>query len=104
MARKFQLCNARSVTEQYTPQQPSDIDVSLHAVTCITTSQTMQVQISINGPDFLALLDSGSTHNYIESNTTTNLQLNRVEAPSSTTVAVANGDQISNVGIYHDLE
>jgi predicted aspartyl protease len=37
----------------------------------------MQVQITINGRDFLTLLDSGSTHNFIDSETTAALNLNR---------------------------
>lgn len=79
------------------------MQISLHAVTGITTSQTMQVQLSINGHDFLALLDSGSTHNFIDSVTAADLQLHRTDAPNSITVTVANGDRISNMGIYKNL-
>ena len=63
----------------------------------------MQVQLSINGRDFLALLDSGLTHNFIDSDTAVDLNLQRTPAPNSLKVAVANGDQISNVGIYNNL-
>jgi hypothetical protein len=63
----------------------------------------MQVQLSINGRDFLALLDSGSTHNFIDLETTAELNLQQTPAPHSIKVAVANGDQISNVGIYNSL-
>lgn len=64
---------------------------------------TMQVQISINGRDFLALLDSGSTHNFIDSDTVDDLQLPRTNAPNSLSVTIAKGDRISNVGIYNNL-
>ena len=63
----------------------------------------MQVQLSINGRDFIALLDSGSTHNFIDLDTTVDLNLQRTSTPNSPKVAVANGDQISNVGIYNNL-
>jgi predicted aspartyl protease len=63
----------------------------------------MQVQLSLNGRDFLALLDSGSTHNFIDSETAAELNLQQTPGPHSIKVAVANGDQISNVGIYNSL-
>ena len=63
----------------------------------------MQVQLSINGRDFIALLDSGSTHNFIDSDTSVDLNLQRTSAPNFLKVAVANGDQISNVSIYNNL-
>jgi len=72
-------------------------------VTEITTSQTMQVQLSINGCDFLTLLDFGSTHNFINSDTAVDLNLQRMSTLNSLKVVVANGDQISNMGIYNNL-
>jgi predicted aspartyl protease len=50
----------------------------------------MQVQLTINGHDFLALLDSGSTRNFIDSETAEALHLNRLEAPDNITIVVAN--------------
>lgn len=63
----------------------------------------MQVQLSISGRNFLALLDSGSTHNFIDSDTAADLNLQRTPGPKSLKVAVANGDQISSVGVYNNL-
>jgi hypothetical protein len=63
----------------------------------------MQVQLSLNGRDFLALLDSGSTHNFIDSAAAVDSNLQQTPIPHSIKVAVANGDQISNVGIYNSL-
>lgn len=60
----------------------------------------MQVEISILGRSFLTLLDSGSTHNFINHATTIELQLQQVQDPRNTTVAVANGEQIKDVGIH----
>ena len=59
----------------------------------------MQVQLSINGHDFLALL----TRNFIDLDTADDLHLQCIEAPNSLRVAVANADGISNVGIYNGL-
>ena len=103
LARKFQPSTPPQQSVQHKQPDDQDIQISLNVVTRITTSQTMQIQLSINGRDFLALLDSGSTHNFIDSDTAVDLNLQRTPAPNSLKVAVANGDQISNVGIYNNL-
>jgi predicted aspartyl protease len=103
MARKFYLSAKQKELSPSVYNESLDIQISVNAVTGITTSQSMQVQLSINNRDFLALLDSGSTHNFIDSNTADTLQLPRTRAPNSLSVTVANGDRISNVGIYNNL-
>jgi len=103
LARKFQPTTPPQQSVQHDQPDDQDIQISLNAVTRITTSQTMQIQLSINGRDFLALLDSGSTHNFIDSDTSVDLNLQRTSAPNFLKVVVANGDQISNVGIYNNL-
>jgi hypothetical protein len=103
LARKFQPPSMPHQSDHHQQQDDQDIQISLNAVTGITTSQTMQVQLSINGHDFLALLDSRSTHNVIDSDIADDLNLQRTSALNSLKVAVANGDQISNVGIYNNL-
>ena len=39
--------------------------ISVHAITGIRTSETMQVCIQLGGISLLTLLDSGSTHNFV---------------------------------------
>jgi hypothetical protein len=39
--------------------------ISVHMITGIRTSETMQVCIQLGGVSLLTLLDSGSTHNFI---------------------------------------
>jgi hypothetical protein len=39
--------------------------ISLHAITSICTKDTMQLCIAICSYELMALLDSGSTHNFI---------------------------------------
>ena len=75
LARKFQPTTPPQQSVQHKQPDDQDIQISLNAVTGITTSQTMQDQLSINGRDFLALLDSGSTHNFIDSDTAADLSL-----------------------------
>jgi hypothetical protein len=45
-----------------TPAQPS---ISLSAIAGISTATTMQVYVQVGGEQCIALLDSGSTHNFI---------------------------------------
>jgi predicted aspartyl protease len=100
LVKRFYLTNTKIETSTPSTTKHSHIEISLHAVIGITTSQTMQVQITINGRDFLTLLDSGSTHNFIDSETAAALNLNRTEALDNITVAVANDNKISNAGIH----
>jgi hypothetical protein len=39
--------------------------ISLFAMAGVRTSETMQVRIQLGGASLLALLDSGSTHNFV---------------------------------------
>jgi hypothetical protein len=52
------------------PTQPAENDptISLHALTGIRpcSGQTMQVSVIINGCSLVVLLDSGSTHNFVD--------------------------------------
>jgi hypothetical protein len=75
--------------------------ISVHAITGICTSETMQVCIQLGGVSLLALLDSGSTHNFIaeEAASRTALQL---RPGGKLQVMVANGDHILCPGMYHD--
>lgn len=103
LAKRFSLVNTHNNKTEPSTIDHSHIEISLHAVTGITTSQTMQEKLTINGRDFLTLLDSSSTHNFIDSETAQALNLNRTEAPDNITVAVANENRIRNVGIFNNL-
>jgi hypothetical protein len=76
--------------------------ISVHAITGIRTSETMQVRIHLGGASLLALLDSGSTHNFVaaEAAARTSLQL-RPEGKLQ--VTVANGDQVPCPGAYRGV-
>jgi hypothetical protein len=51
-----------SEADEMTTNKPQ---ISVHVITNIRTSETMQVCIQLGGASLLALLDSGSTHNFV---------------------------------------
>ena len=66
--------------------------VSLHAIAGIHTEDTMLVPVYIHGHRLTALLDSGSTHNFVHVDL-----MRRMGLATSTTrthVTVANGDRV----------
>lgn len=77
---------------------------SLHALTGIQprSSRTMQVMVLINGAHLSSLLDSCSTHNFVDSAVATRVGL-PLTPQSRLHVAVANGDQVSSPGCCRDL-
>jgi hypothetical protein len=75
--------------------------ISVLAISGVRTKETMQLAISIGGASFRALLDSGSTHNFITEDAAarTNLTL----APrGGMRVTVANGERVACPGVYSD--
>jgi hypothetical protein len=83
------------------PKQPSivDLTISLHSLTKIQSCsrRTMQVSMIINGCSLAALLDSSSTHNFVDSTTAERVGL-RLQYHSSFRMAMANGDRIDSPG------
>ncbi|KAK1695119.1 hypothetical protein QYE76_011816 [Lolium multiflorum] len=90
--RLFYIQSADDEEEPVTDAQEAKI--SLLAVTGIPTSDTMQVSICVGDRDLVALLDSGSTHNFIHEELAT-----VVGVPFSSDrrlgVTVANGDRVT---------
>ncbi|XP_071681602.1 uncharacterized protein [Lolium perenne] len=72
--------------------------ISLLAVTGIPTSDTMQVAIRIGDRDLVALLDSGSTHNFIHEELATIVGL-PFSSDRRLGVTVANGDRVTCRGL-----
>ena len=71
----------------------ADPQISLHAISGVRTSETMQMHITLGGVSLLALIDSRSTHNFIAEEAAA-----RATLPSPTTekmhVTVANGERV----------
>jgi hypothetical protein len=67
-----------------------------------TVGRTMQLSIVINGARLTALLDSGSTHNFVDTEVVARTGI-PLAACSGLRVAVANGDCVASLGCCCNL-
>lgn len=86
------------------PENEQELDISLYALTGIQprTTQTMHLVVDVAGKVLLALIDLGSSHNFINHETATHFGL-RTQAHMGLRVIVANGERVPNTGICHTL-
>eukprot|EP00257_Ricinus_communis_P017974 XP_015576546.1 uncharacterized protein LOC107261479 [Ricinus communis] len=84
--------------------EPDDEEptISLHAISGTQTTQTMQVEGIINGFPLLVLIDSGSTHSFVNEALIHQLQI-QAEAKSNLRVMVANGEQVKSPALCRKL-
>jgi hypothetical protein len=89
------------IDDDDTPPPPANGDptISIHALTGIQprTSKTMQMQVSVGTTVLTALLDSSSTHNFIDVATTEGACI-VFQGGTSLRVTVANIDRLSSPG------
>ncbi|XP_068662998.1 uncharacterized protein [Aristolochia californica] len=82
-------------------------EISLHAMTGLRSYSTMQVKAQLHHLQLLALVDFGSTHNFINQPAVEQLGL-VVQQQTGLSVSVANGAKITSVGFsqttYSDIE
>jgi len=76
--------------------------VSLHAVAGIQPPNAMLLPVAVKGAHFLALLDTGSTHNFIQGAAMRRLGLSPTGG-EHLRVTVANGDRLACEGIARDV-
>lgn len=76
--------------------------VSLHAVAGIQPANSMLLPVTLKGECFLALLDTGSTHNFLQGVAMRRLGLSRAGG-ENLRVTVANGDRLACEGIARDV-
>jgi hypothetical protein len=81
-----------SIEADSVPGDPTPV-ISLHALTGIHSESTLQLEVHIMGKALTALLDTGSTHNFINQDTTRALKLDYQPSPALQ-ASVANGDKI----------
>jgi hypothetical protein len=62
----------------------------------------MKIVIDINGTHLLALLDSGLTHNFVNTEATTHAGI-ILSGPADLRVEVANGDRLTSPGHYRQM-
>jgi hypothetical protein len=103
-----QLFVIEVVVEDSNDEQPPDgtePTISLHALTDIQphSGRTMQVYIIINDTKLRALLDSGSNHNFVDSEAASRTST-VFGARHSLPVAVASGDRINSFRCCHILK
>jgi hypothetical protein len=79
--------------------------ISLHAITGIQprSGRTMQVLVIVNGAHLSALLDSGSTYNFVDSAAAVHAGI-QLTAQHGLHVAVANGDQVHSLSCCKGLQ
>jgi hypothetical protein len=75
-----------------------DPRVSLHAITGLPSTETIQFEVRLNDHTIGALVDSGSTHSFISVTAECRLHLDPVHNPGLH-VGVANGDQVACIDI-----
>ncbi|KAJ8767406.1 hypothetical protein K2173_017450 [Erythroxylum novogranatense] len=76
-------------------------EISLHALTGWSSAGTMRLAIQIKSLELLCLIDSGSTHNFINEKVAGTLKLS-VEATRPFNVKVANGDPLQCSGKFRN--
>ncbi|KAF2291273.1 hypothetical protein GH714_022111 [Hevea brasiliensis] len=76
-------------------------EISLHALTGWSSSGTMRVVIQIKSLELICLIDSGSTHNFINEKVAGSLKL-LVEPTRPFNVKVANGDPLQCSGKFRN--
>jgi len=79
-------------TAEETPQ------FSLHAIAGVAFSDTMQIRVALGDATLTALLDSGSTHNFISEDAALRFGL-LIQHRPRLTATVANGERVACVGV-----
>jgi hypothetical protein len=91
--------------EEDEPLEPDEPTISLHALTEVQprAGRTMQLRVAINGAHFLALLDSGSTHNFLDTEAAARAGVD-LHGRTGLRVAVANSDHVTSLGCCRGLK
>jgi len=76
--------------------------ISLGAIAGIRIQDTMQIYVTIRNEHFIALLDSGSTHNFVCGDVAHRVGLQFAPCPGAG-VIVANGDRVACRGLARDM-
>ncbi|XP_066341737.1 uncharacterized protein [Miscanthus floridulus] len=92
----LELLEANDAEDTATADDPH---ISLLAMAGVRTPETMQVRIQMGGTTLLALLDSGTTHNFVSEEATARTSL-QLQSWASMKVTVANGDWVPYPGAY----
>lgn len=86
----------------YGPVDATAFVVSLHAMAGIKTAKTMLLPVTINGERLTALVDTGSTHNFLSRDAMRRLALQPAGAEKFS-VTVTNGDRLTCHGVARQV-
>uniref|UniRef100_A0A8I6YET5 Reverse transcriptase n=1 Tax=Hordeum vulgare subsp. vulgare TaxID=112509 RepID=A0A8I6YET5_HORVV len=86
----------------YGPVDATAFVVSLHAMAGIKTEKTMLLPVTINGERLTALVDTGSTHNFLSGDAMRRLAL-QLAGSEKFSVTVANGDRLACQGVARQV-
>jgi hypothetical protein len=86
------------LTEEDPTDLVDDLGISFHALTGLSSANTMQLMITIARTELRALVDSGSTHTFIHDAVVHSLGLDIVHQPGLS-VKVANGERLQSYGV-----
>jgi hypothetical protein len=70
--------------------EESESVISLHALIGIRLEDTMQIQVQMKGKVLTALLDTGSTHNFVKLNTVLSLRLEVCSSRGRVAITICN--------------
>ena len=99
-----QVENDANTQQDYHPGIEDDSpQISIAAITGISQPQTLKIKGHIKNNNVTVLIDSGSTHNFINVNVAKVFNLFIRPVPNMK-VMVANGKKIDNVGKYHKVK
>lgn len=90
------------LAEAAAPASATALMVSLHALAGIRAETTMLLPMTVNGERLLALLDTGSTHNFLPASTMHRLALQSMGG-EQLRVTVANGHRLRCHGIAQQV-
>jgi hypothetical protein len=99
---EHETADSTAVEEVTTDAMANALVVSLYALAGIRTAKSMVVQVLIKGERFLALLDIGSTHNFLRGDTMQHLGL-ATFGGEQLCVTVANGDRLPCASIARNV-
>jgi hypothetical protein len=98
--------NATTLSEvgvtTYGPVDATAFIVSLHAMAGIKMAKTMLLSVMIHGERLTALVDTGSTHNFLSRDAMRRLALQPASAEKFS-VTVANGDRLACQGVARQV-
>jgi hypothetical protein len=75
------------------------LQISLSAITGISSSENMQIMLRIGSVQLRALLDSGSSHNFISEKAATMVEL-PLQGRANLFATVANGERVQCAGVF----